>query len=375
MRGRRGAGLRPGRAGDGGELARVGRRRLPRRSDRGAQAGAGAARRAVPGGATRVGRPAVVPAAHPGGSGGRAPPPGRFAGPRLHGLAPPSGPARHGAAGNRGRGGPVRFSPARVPGARPRGTVRGAWGGLRRPRRSGPLGGAARRRGAPNCARAGPLRGARSARPPPRGGLRPFRLGGAAAGPPRGARGSPVPRRSAGPTRAGGPGAGRRRAPDRLVARRHRQAGSRRRGGSVPRGPRGPRRGGPRPRRRKGALMKVLLSGALNPRFEALPEYLASALARLGHEVTLFDHRAFLLPGRLRSRHPALQRFDRSRVNARLLRTVRRLRPDLLIVNQGTVLTRCTIEEARASGVRCVNWFSDSPAEFEQGLAVAPAYD
>ena len=121
--------------------------------------------------------------------------------------------------------------------------------------------------------------------------------------------------------------------------------------------------------------MKVLLSGALNPRFEALPEYLASALARLGHEVTLFDHRAFLLPGRLRSRHPALQRFDRSRLNARLLRTVRRLRPDLLIVNQGTVLTRCTIEEARASGVRCVNWFSDFPAEFEQGLAVAPAYD
>jgi len=121
--------------------------------------------------------------------------------------------------------------------------------------------------------------------------------------------------------------------------------------------------------------MKVLLSGTLNPRFEALPEYLAAALRRLGNEVTLFDHRDFFLPGRLRSRVAALERFDRSRLNARLLKTVRRLRPDLLIVNQGTVLARSTIDEARALGARCVNWFSDFPAEFETGLEVAPAYD
>jgi len=121
--------------------------------------------------------------------------------------------------------------------------------------------------------------------------------------------------------------------------------------------------------------MRVLLSGAFNPRFEALPEYLATALRRLGHEVTLFDHRGLLLPGRLRSRVAALERLDRSRLNTRLLKTVRRLRPDLLIVNQGTILTRHTIEQARALGVRCVNWFSDFPAEFETGLEVAPAYD
>ena len=121
--------------------------------------------------------------------------------------------------------------------------------------------------------------------------------------------------------------------------------------------------------------MKTLLSGAFNPHFEALPEYLASALARLGHEVTLFDHRDFLLPGRLRARWPALDRFDRARLNARLLRALRRLRPDLLIVNQGTVLTGETIERARDLGVRCVNWFSDFPAEFDTGLEVADAYD
>ncbi len=121
--------------------------------------------------------------------------------------------------------------------------------------------------------------------------------------------------------------------------------------------------------------MKVLLSGAFNPRFEALPEHLASALRRLGHEVTLFDHRAFRLPGRLRSRVTALQRLDGASLNARLLKTVRRQRPDLLIVNQGTVLTRSTIGEARSLGARCVNWFSDFPAEFDKGLEVAAAYD
>ena len=121
--------------------------------------------------------------------------------------------------------------------------------------------------------------------------------------------------------------------------------------------------------------MKTILSGASNPRFEALPDYLAAALARLGHQVTWFDHRDFLLPGRLRQRWPLLDRLDRERLNARLVRLALRVRPDLLIVNQGVVLTRRTIERLRDQGVRCVNWFSDYPAEFDAGLRMADAYD
>jgi len=121
--------------------------------------------------------------------------------------------------------------------------------------------------------------------------------------------------------------------------------------------------------------MRVILSGALNPLFEALPEYLASALRGLGHTVILFDHRAFLLPGRLRARIPLLDRLDRNRLNARLLGLVRRQRPELVIVNQGMVLEGRTIEAIRSEGTRCVNWFSDFPAEFHEGLAVSPCYD
>ncbi len=121
--------------------------------------------------------------------------------------------------------------------------------------------------------------------------------------------------------------------------------------------------------------MRILLSGAFNPHFEALPDYLASAFRRLGHEVSLFDHRARLIPGRLRARLPALERFERAALNARFLHRVRRLRPHLVVVNQGMVLGSGTIGRARALGARCVNWFSDYPAEFEAGMEAAPAYD
>lgn len=121
--------------------------------------------------------------------------------------------------------------------------------------------------------------------------------------------------------------------------------------------------------------MRILVSGAFNPAFEALPEYLMAAGRRLGHEVVAFDHRAFLLPGRLRARSRTLERLDRVVLNRRFLTVVRRVRPDLVLVNQGMVLTRATIGEARALGARCVNWFSDYPLEFEAGLERAPAYD
>jgi spore maturation protein CgeB len=121
--------------------------------------------------------------------------------------------------------------------------------------------------------------------------------------------------------------------------------------------------------------VNVVLSCARNPEFEALPDYLASALRELGHTVTLFDHRRLLVPGRVRRALPGLDRLDRRRLNRAFLRALRRARADVAIVNQGMLLRPGTIREARASGVRCINWFSDYPAEFEQGLLAAPAYD
>ena len=121
--------------------------------------------------------------------------------------------------------------------------------------------------------------------------------------------------------------------------------------------------------------MRVLLSGAFHPDFEALPDYLAAALARQGHDVALFDHRRFLLPGRLRARAPLLHRLDRARLNRAFAAAVRRHRAAVAIVNQGMTIEPATIARLRDAGVRMVNWFSDFPAEFEEGLVAAPAYD
>jgi spore maturation protein CgeB len=121
--------------------------------------------------------------------------------------------------------------------------------------------------------------------------------------------------------------------------------------------------------------MRILFSGAFNPAFEALPEALVAALRSLGHGVEVFDHRAFLLPGRLRDRVPFLDRCDRRRLNAALLGRVRSFRPDQLVVNQGMTLDPATVRRVREAGIRTVDWFSDYPAEFERGLEAAPAYD
>lgn len=124
--------------------------------------------------------------------------------------------------------------------------------------------------------------------------------------------------------------------------------------------------------------MKVLLSAAWNPAFEAVPEYLVAALGRAGHQVACFDHRSYRLPGRIRDRIPRLHRLDRLALNRRLRRLARSFRPDLLLVLQGSPVEPQTAAAIRSdTGARTVNWWLDYPAEFSDGLAasLSGAYD
>jgi len=91
--------------------------------------------------------------------------------------------------------------------------------------------------------------------------------------------------------------------------------------------------------------------------------------------VARFDHRRFLVPGRLRRRSGLLDRFDRARLNRAFVAAARHHGASLVIVNQGMNLEPGTILRLRDTGVRVVNWFSDFPAEFDLGLRAAPAYD
>ena len=118
--------------------------------------------------------------------------------------------------------------------------------------------------------------------------------------------------------------------------------------------------------------MRILFSGAFNPRFEALPEGVAAGFRRAGHDVVCFNHRDFRIPGRLRDRIASLDRLERAGLNRRLLRAARRFRPHLLLVNQGSVVTPATVKTVRReTGAVAANWWSDYPAEFEIGLDLA----
>ncbi len=121
--------------------------------------------------------------------------------------------------------------------------------------------------------------------------------------------------------------------------------------------------------------MKIFLSSYYNTRFAAMNEYVESTLRRMGHEVVVFEHYRYRLPGRVRDRLPILQSWDIGRLNRALRHAVERERPDLLLVLAGITLDGETIQAIRRTGVTTANWFADYPAHFDYTMTMAPAYD
>ena len=121
--------------------------------------------------------------------------------------------------------------------------------------------------------------------------------------------------------------------------------------------------------------MKILLSTYYNASFEAVNDYVESTLRQMGHDLTIFEHYRYLIPGRLRDRIAWLQSWDVDRLNRALVAEAGRLRPDLLLVLAGITILPETIKSIRRKGVMTVNWFADYPAHFDYTMTVAPAYD
>lgn len=125
--------------------------------------------------------------------------------------------------------------------------------------------------------------------------------------------------------------------------------------------------------------MRVLLCRAVNPLFAQFSDYVERAFRALGHEVVCHDYRGFLLPGRIREACPALDRFDRKRLNRRLLDLARRVRPDLFLATWAGTVEPSTVEAIRREcGAKTANWFADfpgAPGVLERGLWVGAGYD
>jgi spore maturation protein CgeB len=99
----------------------------------------------------------------------------------------------------------------------------------------------------------------------------------------------------------------------------------------------------------------------------------------LGHDVLLLDagsltisEKLFLRPvAKLRGKN----RFEKTRLNQRVLDEVRQFRPDLFLAIFGFDLFPETIATIRKSGANTACWWLNDPFQFERGLSIAPHYD
>jgi spore maturation protein CgeB len=121
--------------------------------------------------------------------------------------------------------------------------------------------------------------------------------------------------------------------------------------------------------------MKVLLVGYHNPNFVNTITYRMQALLNLGHEVVFFNDLKYIIPGRIRSKFPALHRWDVCRINDSLVKTAQQMKPDVCLIVGGQTIASQTVQRIKEKGIRVGLWTTDVPIDFETILEAAPFYD
>ena len=106
--------------------------------------------------------------------------------------------------------------------------------------------------------------------------------------------------------------------------------------------------------------VRVLFSSTKNLHFITITEYIEWALQDVS-ECCFFDDRNFIIPGRLRSKMPILQKMDLLRINRKLLSLVREFQPDILLDAGGERIFPQTIDQIKKSGIKTVLWTIDAP--------------
>ncbi|OPX30433.1 MAG: hypothetical protein B1H08_01680 [Candidatus Omnitrophica bacterium 4484_171] len=112
--------------------------------------------------------------------------------------------------------------------------------------------------------------------------------------------------------------------------------------------------------------MKILFSSCRNPHFVTITEYIESALRKEG-EVLFFDDRDFVVPGRIR--------WDLSRINNNLIRTIDKFKPDIFLEAGGHRILPRTVKKIGERGIKTILWTIDPPRNFEPVIESAPFYD
>jgi spore maturation protein CgeB len=120
--------------------------------------------------------------------------------------------------------------------------------------------------------------------------------------------------------------------------------------------------------------MRILVCGYHNPHYATITEYIERAIDRLGHARVSFDDRRHIVPGRLRARVPILQAISLAAINGNLVRTAKRLRPELVLVLGGHRISKRSLQRLAGEGLPAALWTNDPPRATDIMPQTAPFY-
>jgi spore maturation protein CgeB len=121
--------------------------------------------------------------------------------------------------------------------------------------------------------------------------------------------------------------------------------------------------------------MKILFSSHHNPHFFTITEYIELAIRNLGHDLSIFEDRQHILPGRIRKRLHFLNQLDQRLINRKMLARAEEAKPDIAIIAGGHRIAEQTIRHFKRIGIVSVLWTIDAPKNFQPIINTAPFYD
>jgi spore maturation protein CgeB len=124
--------------------------------------------------------------------------------------------------------------------------------------------------------------------------------------------------------------------------------------------------------------MKLLFVSNHNPHHLTITEYIERAIRDEGHELSIYDDRKHIIPGRIRYHLSWLHELDRKDINRRLMKVAKRVRPEIILAAWGTRILPNTLIKLKNLGIRTVLWTVDaveSTGDFYSIIKAAPFYD
>jgi spore maturation protein CgeB len=125
--------------------------------------------------------------------------------------------------------------------------------------------------------------------------------------------------------------------------------------------------------------MRILVASPGHIRTAPMGRYCAETFRELGHEARFFDCGSLTTAEKLVLRPLAKlrrqERFEKTRLNQRLLEETSEFRPDLFLAIFGFDIFPETVAAVRKAGARTACWWLNDPFQFDRGLSIAPAYD